>query len=80
MGDKIKYKILLFLVISTLLSTNGVAQTHKFSKIVVSPNGHYLMTENGKPFFWLGDTGWLLFLKLNREEADQYLEDRRVLM
>jgi hypothetical protein len=35
------------------------------------------MTEDGKPFFWLGDTGWLLFNKLNREEADAYLEDRK---
>jgi len=35
------------------------------------------MTEKGSPFFWLGDTGWLLLTKLNREEADKYLEDRR---
>jgi hypothetical protein len=54
-----------------------MTQTHKFSKLTVSPNGHFLMTEAGKPFFWLGDTGWLLFSKLTRNEADQYLEDRR---
>ncbi len=35
------------------------------------------MTGNGDPFFWLGDTGWLLFTKLNREEASIYLDDRR---
>ena len=35
------------------------------------------MTETGDPFFWLGDTGWLLFTKLNREEAEKYLEDRQ---
>jgi len=34
------------------------------------------MEEKGKPFFWLGDTGWLLFSKLNREEAEKYLDDR----
>lgn len=34
------------------------------------------MTDDGKPFFWLGDTGWLLFSKLNREEAEKYLDDR----
>jgi hypothetical protein len=33
------------------------------------------MDENGDPFFWLGDTGWLLFSKLNREEAEKYLDD-----
>lgn len=45
-------------------------------RLVVSDNGRYLQFENGKPFFWLGDTGWLLFKKLNREEAEIYLEDR----
>lgn len=31
---------------------------------------------DGKPFFWLGDTAWLLFSKLTLEEARAYLEDR----
>ncbi len=43
----------------------------------VSENHRFLVDENGNPFFWLGDTGWLLFKKLNREEAGRYLEDRR---
>jgi len=43
----------------------------------VSANKRYFATADGKPFFWLGDTGWLLFIKLNREEVDQYLEDRK---
>ena len=42
----------------------------------VSENHRFLVDEKGNPFFWLGDTGWLLFTKLNREEADQYLTDR----
>lgn len=42
----------------------------------VSENGRYLTTGDGKPFFWLGDTGWLLFNRLTREEAVTYLEDR----
>lgn len=45
--------------------------------LMLSENHHYLMTADGKPFFWLGDTGWLLFSKMDRKEADQYLEDRR---
>jgi hypothetical protein len=32
--------------------------------------------EGSEPFFWLGDTAWELFHRLNREEADRYLEDR----
>lgn len=42
----------------------------------VSEKQRFLVDEKGNPFFWLGDTGWLLFTKLNREEADQYLTDR----
>jgi len=42
----------------------------------VSDNHRYLVDEKGNPFFWLGDTGWLLFSKLNREDADKYLTDR----
>ena len=43
----------------------------------VSENKRYLADEKGDPFFWLGDTGWLLFSKLSREEAVRYLDDRR---
>lgn len=43
----------------------------------VSKNGHYLMTRDGKPFFWLGDTGWLLFSKLKREQVETYLDNRQ---
>ena len=42
----------------------------------VSENGRYLVTADGEPFFWLGDTGWLLFNKLKREDANLYLENR----
>lgn len=43
---------------------------------VAESNHHFLQTSNGKPFFWLGDTVWLLFSKLNREESIRYLQDR----
>ena len=46
-------------------------------RLVISENGRFLQHENGKPFFWLGDTGWLLFAKLNRQEVQTYLENRR---
>ncbi|MCB0638557.1 MAG: glycoside hydrolase family 140 protein [Lewinella sp.] len=45
-------------------------------RLQVSDNGRFLMTETGEPFFWLGDTGWLLFAKLDRAEAARYLDDR----
>jgi len=45
--------------------------------LIVSENGRYLQHENGKPFFWLGDTGWLVFQRLNRDEVKQYFENRK---
>lgn len=51
----------------------GAAPAHPLH---VSANKHFLVTADGKPFFWLGDTAWELFHRLNREEADRYLENR----
>ena len=46
-------------------------------KIKVSKNQHYFVTEDEKPFFWLGDTGWLAFGKLDRESINKYFQDRK---
>ncbi len=43
----------------------------------VSENRRFLVTESGRPFFWLGDTAWELFHRCTREEAERYLENRR---
>ncbi|MGW8315243.1 MAG: glycoside hydrolase family 140 protein [Bacteroidales bacterium] len=48
----------------------------RIQKLSIADNGHYFQNENGDPFFWLGDTGWLLLKKLNREDAAYYLENR----
>jgi hypothetical protein len=45
--------------------------------IKVSPNKRFLMTDSGKPFFWLADTAWELFHRLTRQEIETYLENRR---
>lgn len=39
---------------------------------------NYLYMDNA-PFFWLGDTAWLLFEKLSVEEAKLYLDNRKSL-
>lgn len=73
------YKKISAALVGCCLSLMGFSQsgTAPLPKLKVSANGRYLITEKGEPFFWLGDTGWLLFGKLTREEADKYLEDRR---
>ncbi|WP_437185598.1 glycoside hydrolase family 140 protein [Planctomicrobium sp. SH668] len=45
-------------------------------RLMVSSDGRYLQTVNGEPFFYLADTAWELFHRLNREDAAKYLEDR----
>jgi hypothetical protein len=61
-----------------LTMTMLVAATPLFAAFPtkVSDNGRYLVTSDGKPFFWLGDTAWELFHRLTREEADEYLRTR----
>lgn len=48
-----------------------------FAQIKVSDNGRFLTTQDGKPFFWLGDTDWELFHRLTREEAADFIEIRK---
>ena len=49
-----------------------------FSQISVDVSQKFLVeTETGKPFFWLGDTAWELFHRLDREDALQYLDKRK---
>ena len=40
----------------------------------VSANQRFLQFENGKPFFWLGETAWLMPERLNRDEVGLYLK------
>jgi hypothetical protein len=45
-------------------------------RLKVSPNGRYFVSQDGKPFFYLGDTCWLLFQRMNHDEVEEYLKDR----
>lgn len=45
-------------------------------RLLVSQNGRYLVTEDGSPFFWLGDTAWELLHRCDRDEINLYLEKR----
>lgn len=66
-------------VLTALLILNGLAHGQKpFTKgpLKVSDNKRYLVHSDGTPFFYLGDTAWELFHRLNRDEADRYLKRR----
>jgi hypothetical protein len=45
-------------------------------RLRISSNGRYFVGHGDQPFFYLGDTCWLLFQRPNREEVDEYLKDR----
>ena len=49
----------------------------KTEKIIVSKNGHFLMKENGKPFFPIADTAWKIAWRLNKNQVQVYLEKRK---
>ena len=70
-------KSVLISLVIFLLTSCGSETKKQLPLLKISENNRYLQTENGDPFFWLGDTGWLLFTKLTREEAEKYLEDRK---
>lgn len=59
--------------LAALMATPAAAQTPLLS---VSANHRYLEA-GGKPFFWMGDTAWLLLSRLNREETENYLATRK---
>ncbi len=65
----IRTAFLVFLMLN--ISVNLDAQ-----RLKVSQNGRFLVTEDGKPFFWQADTAWELFHRCNREEVDMYLKKR----
>lgn len=45
-------------------------------RLKVSDNKRFLVTESNTPFFYLGDTAWELFHRLDREQATKYLKNR----
>lgn len=58
------------------LMASNILLAAALPKLKVSDNHRFLVTEDGKPFFWLGDTAWELFHRLNREDAESYLQSR----
>ena len=71
-------KILLtfFAATCTLVSFAAKTPTYipwKNGKLLVSEESRYLKHENGKPFFWQGETGWLMPERLDRDEVGYYL-------
>ena len=70
-----KIYILILLLFFIFINTRA-QQPFSHGRLKVSDNQRYLVHQDGTPFFWLGDTAWELFHRLNKQEADQYLMHR----
>jgi hypothetical protein len=69
----------LFLCLATAVYAEQAVPTRsvKGMTLKVSPNGSYFVGQNGRPFFYLADTAWTLFMRLNRDEVEEYLANRK---
>jgi hypothetical protein len=67
-------RLLLVSLVFVVTFVDGAAAGR--GRLQVAPNRHHLQFEDGSPFFYLGDTAWELFHRLDREQAGRYLEDR----
>ncbi len=73
-----KKKILSVCLMLGLATIMGHAQKPwDNGRLVISSNNRYLQFENGRPFFWLGDTGWLVPQHLDRAEVEYYFNKCR---
>lgn len=66
-----------FALMTTLFLIGSAMAGAQSWELRISENKRFLTKANGIPFFWLGDTAWELFHRLNREDTERYLENRR---
>jgi hypothetical protein len=69
-------RIVLMMWLSLIAIKAQPVVAQELQKLKVSDNNRFLVTADNKPFFWLGDTAWELFHRLNREQATEYLDVR----
>src|SRR5690606_12311891 len=51
---------ILFILTALFISISCSENVTNENSLEISKDGHFML-KNGKPLFWLGDTGWLLF-------------------
>lgn len=59
-----------------LLLLSSLFAYPQLPKLMVTSSRRFIKTDEGKPFFWQGDTAWELFHRLTKEETQQYFEKR----
>lgn len=80
---KITLSLLLAVILTSAIAPaqekpwQGPSVDFTHGNLKVSDNKRFLVFADGTPFFYLGDTGWELFHRLNKPDAEKYLENRR---
>ena len=69
--------LLLVFKFSNAQPWQGKSVDFSHGNLKVSENKRFLVFADNTPFFYLGDTGWELFHRLNKTDAEKYLENRR---
>lgn len=67
------------LMLTPALSPSSTARAEKpwdHRKLTISANRHFLVHEDGAPFFMLADTAWEVLLRGARDEVTRYLDLR----
>lgn len=59
-------------LVITVITASAAERPWVHGQLKVSANNRFLCHSDGTPFFWLGDTGWLLPQRLDRDEAARY--------
>ncbi|MDE6126065.1 MAG: DUF4038 domain-containing protein, partial [Muribaculaceae bacterium] len=69
------HRIILAALCLAAISVNSLCAKRPWDhgRLSVSANSRFLCHADSTPFFWLGDTGWLLPQRLDRDEAAFYL-------
>ena len=63
-----------------LLGLMTIFASQSFSQLLsVHPSHRYLVTQDGTPFFLVGDAGWSLIAELHDADADYYFQSRHAM-
>ena len=65
-----------YLISSFLLYANLAVSQNISGPIKIHENQRYFTTAEGDPFFWMADTAWELFHRLDLEQSKMYLDKR----
>ncbi|MDQ3256738.1 MAG: glycoside hydrolase family 140 protein [Acidobacteriota bacterium] len=75
--NRTRLTLLACLLLTSAPQTTRAQTTKPVYPLKVSANGRHFVDQNNLPFLYKACTGWQLFSKLTKAEAELYLENRR---